>query len=76
MAVGETTFMPQATNEQRARWPGSDQQAIKFLEDAGYVLTRNWKWIIPKNHKPTEREYDAMDYMCNEWDFGGFENNQ
>jgi len=68
--------MPQATDEQRARWPGWDAEAIKFLEDAGYKLTKEWNWIIPPGHKPTEREYDAMDYMCNEWDFGGFENSQ
>jgi hypothetical protein len=65
--------MPQATDEQRARWPGWDAEAIKFLEDAGYKLTRDWEWIKPVGHTPTERELDAIDYMCNEWDFGGIQ---
>jgi len=63
--------MPQASPEQRARWPGSDTEASKFLAEAGYILTSDWYWIKPKNHKPTEKELDAIDYMCNEWDYSG-----
>jgi hypothetical protein len=64
--------MPQATKEQRDRWPGGDTQAMKVLADNGYKLTDDgsFRWIRPKNHKPTEIELDAVDYLVNEWDYG------
>ena len=63
--------MPQATPEQSARWPGGDAQAIKFLEDAGYRLNRDWQWIEPQRHQVSDQEADAISYLIHEWDFGG-----
>lgn len=63
--------MPQTSPERRARWPGGDEQAIKYLEDAGYSLTFDWCWIRPQGRWPTKREIDAVAYLVEEWDFGG-----
>lgn len=64
--------MPQATEEQRAEWNGpSDETATKFLVDAGYRLTPAWTWTPPVGHAPTEREWSAIDFLIDEWDFGG-----
>jgi len=65
--------MPQTTDEHRARSPGGDTAAIDCLKKAGFVLTEQWTWIPPKDHEPTEREWDAIDYLIFEWDFGGLE---
>jgi len=68
--------MPQTTPERAKRWPGMDSEAIEFLEDAGYTLRKDWAWDKPsKNHKPTERERDAVIYLIEEWDFDGIERN-
>ena len=64
--------MPQTTPERAARWPGMDQQAIGYLRSRGYVLRRDWYWTKPTpDHQPTEKELDAIDYLFEEWDFGG-----
>jgi hypothetical protein len=72
LVLGKT--MPQATDEQRDRWPGGDAEAITYLEAAGFKLTKIWTWIKPDGHDPTPKEWDAVDYLVNEWDFGGIEN--
>lgn len=75
--------MPQATDELRAKMntmfgdPVDDSGPIKFLEDAGYVLNRNWTW----KPKPgiriftdmTQEEFDCMKFLVDEWDFGWME---
>ena len=62
--------MPQAPEELRAEW--GDDKAIRFLEAAGYVLTRNWEWELPSpGHVPTAKELSAISYLFHEWDFGG-----
>lgn len=66
--------MPQTTPERAARWPGIDQQAIKYLEGQGYELNRDWTWKKPSpKHVITDREEDAILYLIQEWDFGGTE---
>lgn len=62
---------PSTTPDRRARWPGWDMQAITVLESAGYKPTPDWKWIPPKGHTPTERELDAIEYLIEEFDWGG-----
>jgi hypothetical protein len=62
--------MPQTSDERRARWPGKDSEALSFLYSQGYEMTREWEWIPPKR-EPTEREIDAIDYLVEEWDYGG-----
>jgi len=63
--------MPRATDELRSKW--TDRTAIAFLERAGYVLRKDWHWTKPTpDHKPTDKESEAMWYLVTEWDFGGF----
>lgn len=64
--------MPQASDEQRARWNGPDM-AVTFLEQAGYKQTESYTWHAPDGHIPTERELDAIDFLCDEWDWGGLD---
>ena len=65
--------MPQTTRERAARWPGMDTQAIEFLTRNGYLLNHDYTWTLPKNQtKPTVMEEDAIIYLIEEWDFGGY----
>ena len=68
--------MPQASEELRAEWRhyeegGGDQAAEAHLRAAGYVLTPSWEWEAPEGHTPTERDLSAIDYLIDEWDYGG-----
>jgi hypothetical protein len=66
--------MPQASEELRKEWNGpNDADALKFLKDAGYRLTGQWTWVPPAGHNPTEKEFSAILFMINEWDYGGLE---
>lgn len=49
-----------------------DNEAIKFLQSRGYILTKSWDWQKPKpDHNPTDAERAAAQYLFEEWDFGG-----
>lgn len=49
-------------------------KAVTFLESHGYQLTRKYTWIRPAFfHRPTADEWDAIHYLAEEWDWGGFE---
>src|SRR5947207_761955 len=63
-------MMPSATLTLQREWQ-NDAVAIAYLKERGYVLTRRWEWIKPKGHAPTKKELRAIDYMFQEWDFGG-----
>jgi hypothetical protein len=66
--------MPQATEELRREWGIADSRAIKFLNDRGYKLTRDFRWQKPHpNMKPTAKELRAIEFLIQEWDFGGFD---
>ena len=69
--------MPQANEEQRKNWgDGPDGivegKAIKYLEDHGYKLQKNWFWKLPTpNHQITDSELQAIGFLIDEQDFGG-----
>ena len=64
--------MPQASDAQRARWNGpSDKTATEFLRSRGFVLSPAWTWVREK--EPDEKEWDAISFMVNEWDYGLWE---
>lgn len=65
--------MPQTTPERAARWPGGDSQAIEFLEKRGFTLFRDWVWRRPDDRVADEIETDAIRYLIEEWDFGGYD---
>lgn len=73
--------MPQASDELRQQMKDRFGDAIgeegpmKFLQDAGYVLTREWTWK-PKQGVAdlkgmTRDEFDCLLFLVHEWDFGG-----
>lgn len=66
--------MPQASDELRKKWNGPDDTtAIKYLESRGYKLTRGWDWELPEGqNKPTDEELSAIEFMFQEWDYGGW----
>lgn len=62
--------MPQASEELRAKFPGGDWEAFLVIRE--HYRVRLGGIIEPRilGYKGTAREYDAIDYLCNEWDYG------
>lgn len=67
--------MPQASDEARAEWSGpNDETALAYLEARGYVLDPEWCWRPPtKGWKPTDKDWSAMRFLVEEWDYGGYD---
>ena len=61
--------MPQASDELRAKFPGDDQEAFAVIK-ANFTISRGGV-IYPKQigYTMTEREGEAIDYLCDEWDY-------
>lgn len=57
------------------RMQGSgDLAAERYLNEAGFTLTRGWQWTHPTYKSIedlTELEYSAVSYLVMEWDYGG-----
>lgn len=69
--------MPQATDELRdritLRFGGIDAGVVvKWLKDHDWELTHDYSWKKP-NHVITKEEWEAIDFLIQEWDFGGVE---
>ena len=62
--------MPQAKQALRDEWQ-DDASAISYLEQGGYILTEQWFWLKRDDWKTTDRDLRAIDYLIQEWDFGG-----
>lgn len=63
--------MPQAPPELRAKFPGSDAEAEKVLRP-NFTIHFPSVGIISKRdsaYKPNAREWDAVDYLIQEWDY-------
>ena len=75
--------MPQTSPEVRAAidallGPNTSDQLMQdvsaecFLKKRGWVLTDKWAWIMPQpSHQPDEDELLCVQYLIEEWDFGG-----
>lgn len=73
--------MPQATEELRDEMRRLFNDSIdisgpiKYLENAGYILQRNWLWKpkpdVTSYEQMTQDEYLCMAFLVQEWDFGG-----
>lgn len=66
--------MPQASNEDREKMneyfgdPIDDGPPSTFLISLGYTESRGW-WSKPaKDHQPTQKELDCLNFLCDEWD--------
>ena len=64
--------MPSSTPELCAEWHGPDSQyAMDFLKRRGFTLNPDWTWYPPNGREPTDKELRAIDFLFQEWDFGG-----
>ena len=65
--------MPSTTPERQSRWE-SDFYACEYLREMGFSLTSEWCWTHPSKELDdlTDMEEDAIIYMIEEWDYGGF----
>lgn len=76
--------MPQASDELRAEMqrlfndPICDTGPIKHLESGGYTLLPSYFWKPPEGIQTyadmAEDDWLCLAFLCDEWDFGGFEN--
>lgn len=60
--------MPQASEELRAKFPGSDREACDVLS-LNFVNTKGNITPKVKGYVPNEREDDAIEYLFREWDY-------
>lgn len=60
--------MPQASDELRAKFPGHDSEALEVIA-TNFNDDKGWITLKDPNYKPTEREWDAVDYLIHEWDY-------
>jgi hypothetical protein len=59
--------MPQTNDRLRALFE-DDSHARDVLESAGWTCAGGW-WDVPA-HEPTGHEWDAIQYLVEEWDHG------
>ena len=68
--------MPQASEKMRRRYKArfgdiGPEHAMNELERRKYKLTKEWEWIAPKRKLVTDEELFWIDFLIQEWDFGG-----
>ena len=77
--------MPQASDELREemkkRFGSMDtEKPIKYLEDAGYGLTKDWQWKpklgVSDLKGMTRDEFECLLFLVHEWDFGGLKGDE
>jgi len=64
--------MPQSTPERRARWGIDDAAAMKYLRQQGFNLHADWCWTHIDGREPDAKEADAIIFLIEEWDMGGW----
>lgn len=77
--------MPSTTDALRNRMdelfgdPIDDAGPISYLEKRGFYLTPAFEWCLPSDvgswAEMSPDEKDCMNFLCDEWDFGGLEYN-
>ena len=64
--------MPQASADLRRKWGdeggAGDGKAIAFLEQHGWRQEGTGMWRAPSDRQPTDAEYEALTFLCDEWD--------
>lgn len=65
--------MPQATDKLRQLWNGNDGvddvMATQYLQSRGFIFSRGGVIVAPVDHEFNEKDYSAIDYMRDEWDY-------
>lgn len=69
--------MPQTSDEIRNKMkeyfgdPVDDKGPMAYLEVQGFKLSRGGIYTKPNSeHKLTEKEWECLTFMCEEWDYG------
>lgn len=66
--------MPQATDKLRIAWNDDDGiddvKATRYLQERGFIFTRGGMIVASFDHEFNEKDYSAIDYMFQEWDYG------
>lgn len=73
--------MPSASDEDRSQAekyfgnPISDEGPMAFLKEQGFTLGKDWVYRKPgvKWEDLSEKEKFSVGFLCDEWDFGGYE---
>ena len=60
--------MPQASDALRDEWK-DDTTALNFLDGRGVREVRNGMLLLPKGIALTDRDWRAITYLMDEWDF-------
>ena len=63
--------MPQATRELQETWDHDtymDKLAIDHLRKRGFTFSKGLI-VAPDGETPTEKDFSAIDYLCQEWDY-------
>jgi hypothetical protein len=69
--------MPQASDEDRAKmaayFPDGDgidlAAPLEFLMQNGWCDRDGWLWTSKRRDQITEKEFDCVAFLCDEWDF-------
>lgn len=71
--------MPQATTYLQNKWGGvggiGEDKAANYLTKRGYILRSDYCWFKPAEVEITLEDTEAMDFLIQEWDFGGLVTN-
>jgi hypothetical protein len=70
--------MPSSSEELRREWANlygdiTDKVASRYLHKKGWILTKDWTWVLPEHYRPTEQDLRAVQYLFEEWDYGGID---
>ena len=47
------------------------EPALDHLYGRGFELTKGWLWRAPPGYTPDEADLSAIEFLVQEWDFGG-----
>ena len=64
--------MPQASRELQLEWDHDEQmdrKAINHLLSRGFTFNAGII-IAPDGETPTDKDFSAISYLCDEWDYG------
>jgi hypothetical protein len=65
--------MPQATDELREKIDGYFKSGIDLYAPLEYLKSEGWTddkgWLFSPSRTITEKEWDCVDFLCDEWDF-------
>lgn len=64
--------MPTASDELRAEFGIDDAPVIDYLRAKGFKLLPSYSWLIPEGVGMTAKDYRAIKFLCDEWDFGAW----